>query len=341
MALKKVRIQDAIGMVLGHDMTKIVPGEYKGPAFRKGHIIREEDIPHLLDIGKEHIYLLELGEDQIHENEAAERIARMVGGTNTKLVGPVEGKINIIAGQDGLLKINRAAVTKINSVDYTVLSTLHGNRLVKSGEILAGVKVVPLTVDSQIIKAVERLAGEYRDIIAVKPLNPLKTGIITTGNEVFYGRIQDRFGPVLRDKIEAYQAVFNGITYQPDNTEAIAQAIRDQIQAGSQVIIVTGGMSVDPDDVTPDAIRATGAEVITYGTPVLPGAMFMLAYMEDIAIMGLPACGMFSKITVLDLVLPRILAGEKLCKRDFAEMGYGGLCMGCEECSYPCCPFGK
>lgn len=341
MALKKVRIHEAVGMVLGHDMTKIVPGEYKGPAFKKGHIIQPEDIPHLLNIGKEHIYLLELGDQQIHENEAAERIACLVSGENTYMAGPSEGKVTIIAKQDGLLKVKRAAVTRINSVDYAVFSTLHGNRLVKAGETLAGVKVVPLIVDDQVVRTVERIAGEYQDIVAVKPLRALKTGIITTGNEVFYGRIQDKFGPVLRDKIEDYKAEFSGITFQPDKAEAITQAIMDYAQAGVEVIVVTGGMSVDPDDVTPDAIRATGAEVITYGTPVLPGAMFMLAYLGNIAIFGLPACGMFSKITVFDLVFPRILAGERLSKQDFAEMGYGGLCMGCKECSYPCCPFGK
>jgi molybdenum cofactor synthesis domain-containing protein len=340
-ALKKVRINEAVGMVLGHDMTKIVPGEYRGPAFKKGHIIREEDIPHLLNIGKEHIYLLELGVEQIHENEAAQRLAAAVGGTNTCFAGPSEGKVHIVAEQAGLLKVNRDAVIKINSVNYAVLSTLHGNRLVKAGETLAGVKVVPLIADIQTVETVEQIAGKYQNIIAVKPLQPLKTGIITTGNEVFYGRIQDKFGPVLQEKIETYQATYSGTTFQPDNAEAIMQAILDHAKAGAEVIIVTGGMSVDPDDVTPDAIRATGAQVITYGTPVLPGAMFMLAYLDNIAILGLPACGMFSKITVLDLVFPRILAGERLSKQDFAEMGYGGLCMGCKECSYPCCPFGK
>ncbi|SDE74397.1 molybdopterin-binding protein [Sporomusa acidovorans] len=341
MALKKVRIQDAVGMVLGHDMTKIVPGEYKGPAFKKGHIIQKEDIPHLLNIGKEHIYLFELGEGQLHENEAAERLAAAVGGTNTFFKEPSEGKVQIVAKQAGLLKVNREAVTKINSVNYIVLSTLHSNLLVKKDEPLAGVKAIPLIVDRQLVEAAEKIAGEYQDIVAVKPLQSLKTGIITTGNEVFYGRIQDRFGPVLQEKIATYQAVFSGITFQPDNAEKISQAIMDYVHDGVEIIIVTGGMSVDPDDVTPDAIRATGAEVITYGTPVLPGAMFMLAYLDKIAILGLPACGMFSKITVLDLVFPRILAGERLTKQDFAEMGYGGLCKGCEECVYPHCPFGK
>ncbi len=341
MAFKKVRINDAVGMVLGHDMTKIVPGEYKGPAFKKGHIILEEDIPHLLTIGKEHIYLLELSDDQLHENESAQRLARAVSGANTCYAEPSEGKVHIVAKQDGLLKVNRDAVTKINSVNYTVVSTLHGNRLVKAGETLAGVKVVPLVVDIDTIETVEKIASQYQEIIAVKPLKSLKTGIITTGNEVFYGRIQDRFGPVLQEKIETYQASFGGITYQPDNTAAITEAILEHVKAGAQVIVVTGGMSVDPDDVTPDAIRATGAEVITYGTPVLPGAMFMLAYLDDVAILGLPACGMFSKITVFDLVFPRILAGDRLSKLDFAEMGYGGLCLGCTECSYPRCPFGK
>lgn len=341
MVLKKVRINEAVGMVLGHDMTKIVPGEYKGPAFKKGHIIREEDIPHLLNIGKEHIYLLELGDDQLHENDAAQRLARAVSGVNTCFAEPSEGKIHIVAERDGLLKVNHNAVTRINSVNYMVLSTLHGNRLVRAGEILAGVKVVPLVVDIQTIETVEKIAGEYHDIVAVKPLHSLKTGIITTGNEVFYGRIKDKFGPVLREKIETYQATFGGISVQPDNAEAISQAILDHIEAGAEVIVVTGGMSVDPDDVTPDAIMSTGAEIITYGSPVLPGAMFMLAYLNKVAIVGLPACGMFSKITVFDLVFPRLLAGERLTKQDFAEMGYGGLCLGCSECSYPHCPFGK
>ncbi|SMC83919.1 molybdopterin-binding protein [Sporomusa malonica] len=341
MALKKVRVSEAVGMVLGHDMTKIVPGEYKGPAFKKGHIIRQEDIPHLLNIGKEHIFLLELGDDQVHENDAAQRIACLVGGANTYLTGPAEGRVNILAQYDGLLKVNRGAVTRINSVDYTVLSTLHGNRLVNAGEILAGVKVVPLIVAGETIDHVEKIAGEYQDIVSIKPLQPLKTAIITTGNEVFYGRIQDKFGPVLEEKIKTYKAAFSGLSFQPDDKEKITQAILDCAHAGAEVIVITGGMSVDPDDVTPDAIRATGAEIITYGTPVLPGAMFMLAYLDNIAILGLPACGMFSKITVFDLVFPRILAGEKLSKQDFAEMGYGGLCMGCKECFYPCCPFGK
>lgn len=340
-ALKKVRVSEAVGMVLGHDMTKIVPGEYKGPAFKKGHIICQEDIPHLLNIGKEHIFLLELGDDQVHENDAAQRIAGLVGGAHTYVTGPVEGRVNILAQHEGLLKVNREAVTRINSVDYTVLSTLHGNRLVKADEILAGVKVVPLVVPGGTIDSVEKIAGEYQDIIAIKPLQPLKTAIITTGNEVFYGRIKDRFGPVLEEKIKTYQAAFSGLSFQPDDKEKITQNILDCVQDGVEVIVVTGGMSVDPDDVTPDAIRATGAEIITYGTPVLPGAMFMLAYLGNTAIVGLPACGMFSKITVFDLVFPRILAGEKLTKQDFAEMGYGGLCMSCKECSYPCCPFGK
>jgi len=340
-ALKKVQIKDAVGMVLGHDMTKIVPGEYKGPAFKKGHIIREEDIPHLLTIGKEHIFLMELSDDQVHENAAAERLAALVGGADTCLRGPSEGKVTIIARQDGLLKVNRAAVTAINSVDYIVLSTLHGNRLVKAGETLAGVKVVPLIVNVETMNTVEAVATQYQDIISVKKLRPLKTAVITTGNEVFYERIQDRFGPVLAEKIKTYQAIAHGMSILPDDKVQITQAILDCARTGAEVIIVTGGMSVDPDDVTPDAIRATGAEVITYGTPVLPGAMFMLAYLGDIAILGLPACGMFAKITVFDLIFPRILAGERLSKQDFAEMGYGGQCIGCEQCHYPNCSFGK
>lgn len=339
--MKKVHVNEAVGMVLGHDLTKIVPGEYKGPAFKKGHIIQAEDIPYLKDIGKEHIFLIELSEGQLHENDAAGRIAHCVAGANTHFADPAEGRINILAQQDGLLRINREAVTRINSVEHAVLATLHGNRLVKAGDILAGVKVVPLVVDESMVHTIEEIAGRYSDIIAVQPLPNLKVGIVVTGNEVYYGRIKDKYGPVLSHKLAMYGAALTGITYCPDDREMITQAILSHVNSGADIVVTSGGMSVDPDDVTPEAIRATGADVVTYGAPVLPGAMFMLAYLNDTAILGMPACGMYAKITVFDLVFPRIITGERLSKHDFALMGYGGLCMNCAECSYPACPFGK
>lgn len=341
MAIVSVKVEDAVGKVLGHDLTKIVPGEYKGPAFRKGHVIRPEDVPHLKNIGKEHIYLIELTEGQLHENDAISRMAAAVAGANVVLTEPMEGRINIKAAVGGLLKIEEEAVHAINHVENAVLSTRHGNVLVTPGDMLAGVKVVPLVVDEAMIASIEAIARQYPSIISVKPLRKLKMGAVVTGNEVFYGRIQDRFAPVFAQKAQEYQAELVGTVYCPDDRDKIRDAILSFQRQGADIIIASGGMSVDPDDVTPDAIAASGAEVITYGTPVLPGAMFMLAYLGETAVLGMPACGMFAKTTVFDLVFPRILAGERLTRTDITQLGYGGLCLSCPDCTFPNCSFGK
>lgn len=340
MAIRKVRVEEAVGMVLGHDITKIVPGEYKGPAFKKGHIIQPADIPYLKNIGKEHIYLIELTAGQVHENEAVTRIARAVAGPGLAVCEPSEGRVNLKAAADGLLKIDRQRVIAINTVEHAVLSTLHDNRPVKAGDLVAAVKVVPLVVDEAMVAAVEKIAAAG-PAIGVRPFRSLKAAAVITGNEVFYGRIADKFAPVFTAKLAACGCELLGIDYQPDDPGRITAAIQAFVRQGAELVIASGGMSVDPDDVTPDAIRATGAAVVSYGTPVLPGAMFMLAYLGDTAIMGMPACGMYAKTTVLDLILPRVLAGEKLTKADIAALGYGGLCVSCESCVWPHCPFGK
>ena len=341
MAIKKVKVEDAVGMVLGHDMSKIIPGEYKGPAFKKGHIIRTEDLEHLKNIGKEHIYLIELAPGQVHENDAIARMAKMIAGDNVYCTQPSEGRINIKAARPGLLKVNRQAVYTVNLIEHAVLSTLHDNQLVAADTLLAGVKVVPLVVDESMVAAVEAACLKYGPMISVKPIQQMKVGAIITGNEVYFGRIQDKFAPVFQKKVAHFGGTLMDIVYLPDDKEKISQAILDYQQRGAEIIIASGGMSVDPDDVTPDAIRATGAEVVSYGTPVLPGAMFMLAYLGDIAVMGMPACGMYAKTTVFDLLFPRVLAGEKITKQDIAAMGYGGLCATCPSCTFPHCPFGK
>ncbi|WP_346355036.1 molybdopterin-binding protein [Azotosporobacter soli] len=339
--MKKVKVEDAVGMVLGHDLTKVVPGSYKGPAFRKGHIVREEDIPHLKDIGKEHIYLFELGDKKLHEDDAALAIAQAAAGARIECAPPSEGRVNLKAQADGLLKVNRSAVDAVNNVEHIALSTRHSNQLVKAGDVVAAVKIIPLVVDKAAVQGVEANLKRYGEVLAVHPLAKLKVAAVITGNEVFYGRIEDRFAKQIADKVAFYGGVLQETLYRPDDPAQIAEAIVSCRANGAEIVIASGGMSVDPDDVTPEAIRATGADVVTYGTPVLPGAMFMLAYLEEIAIIGLPACGMFAKTTVLDLVLPRILAGERLSKNDIVSLGYGGLCSQCEQCVYPHCPFGK
>ncbi|MBU2702352.1 molybdenum cofactor synthesis domain-containing protein [Sporomusaceae bacterium BoRhaA] len=340
MTLRKVYTEDSVGMVLGHDLAKNMPG-YGGQLFKKGHVICAEDIPYLKNIGIDQIFLIDLLPGQVHENDAIARIAQAVAGENVMMTEPSEGRINIQAQVDGLLKVNRHAVTAINAVENAVVSTRHDNILVKRGDLLAGIKVVPLVVDETMVLSVESIANQYTGIISVKPLRNLKVGAIITGNEVYYGRIKDRYAPIFAEKVASYGATMVDIVFQPDDRDRIAATITEYKNRGMDVIIATGGMSVDPNDVTPDAIRATGAQVVTYGTAVLPGAMFMLAYHGDTVIMGMPGCGMYAKITIFDLVFPRVLAGEWMTKLDFASLGYGGLCLNCKNCTYPVCPFGK
>ena len=339
--MKKVAVEDSVGMVLGHDLTKIIPGEFKGAAFKKGHIITEQDIDMLKSMGKDHIYIFELGEDKIHENEAAIAMARAASGQGLEISDPSEGKVNMIASWDGLLKIDRARLSRINSIEYISMASLHGNIPVKKGQIVAGTRIIPLVTERSRILEVETICAEGEKILCIKPYKKLRIGFVVTGNEVFYGRIEDRFAAVMKEKMAAFGLQLEDIRYVPDEAERIKEVIRSMKEKGMEAIITAGGMSVDPDDVTPDGIRLTGAEVISYGAPVLPGAMFMLAYLGEIPIMGVPACGMFHKTTVFDLILVRVLAGERISKKDIVELGYGGLCMNCKPCTYPNCSFGR
>lgn len=339
--MRKVRVEDAVGMVLCHDITRIVPGEFKGPAFRKGHVVRPEDIPELLRLGKDHLYIWECGRDQLHENEAAIRIARASAGEGVRLTDPVEGKVSCHAARPGLLKVNVEGLTRVNEIEEVILSTRHTNQFVQKDGLLAGTRVIPLVIGAEKIEQVEEICRGTGPLLEVREIRPLRTGIVTTGNEVYHGRIEDRFGPVIKQKLAEYGCPVEGQATLPDDAGWITESIRGFVDRGCEMVIITGGMSVDPDDVTPAGVRATGAEVVSYGAPVLPGAMFLLAYMGDVPLLGLPACVMYFRATIFDLVLPRILAGEKITRRDLARMGHGGLCLGCKECRYPHCPFGR
>ncbi|MHB1652014.1 MAG: molybdopterin-binding protein [Desulfitobacteriaceae bacterium] len=340
--MKKIRLEDAVGSVLIHDMTQIVPGQGKGARFKKGHIIQKEDMPILLSMGKEHIYVWDQAEGLIHENEAAERLAKAVSGPGIVLSTPHEGKITLTAAYPGLLYASEEGILSLNSLEYIVLATLHDHRPVNEGDKVAGTRVVPLMIDEGVILEAERVAKTFAGpILEIRPLRSWKVGIVTTGSEVYYGRIQDRFGPVLKAKVQGWGSEVLGQTFASDNVAMIQERIREHLNNRAEMVLVTGGMSVDPDDVTPTAIREMGADLITYGSPVLPGAMFLLAYINDVPIMGLPGCVMYSKTTVFDLVAPRVLVGERLTRRDIAKLGHGGLCLECPVCTYPHCPFGK
>lgn len=340
--MNKIPVQDALGAVLMHDMTQIIPGETKDARFRKGHIITEEDIPVLLSMGKEHIYVWDQTPGLIHEDEAAVRLAKAIAGPGLSFSETKEGKVNLIAEYDGLIYASEEGIFALNSLEYIVLATLHNHRPVKKGQKIAGTRVIPLMVDEKVVIEAERVAAQYNEpLLQIRPLQSKKIGVVTTGSEVYHGRIEDKFGPVLHKKVADWGSVVLGQTFADDKMEMIQEKIREHVANGAEMILVTGGMSVDPDDVTPTAINGLGGELVTYGSPVLPGAMFLLAYLDGIPIMGLPGCVMYARTTVFDLVATRILAGERLTRLDIARYGHGGLCLECPVCTYPHCPFGK
>ena len=413
LGVKTIPVAEAVGTVLAHDITEIKKNEFKGRAFKKGHIVKQEDVCHLQRLGKENLFVLNISEDEMHEDEAAYALANALIGEGVQMQGePKEGKINIIAERDGLLKVDKNALTQFNMLGDVMCATLHSNTVVKKGQLVAGTRAIPLVVKKAIVEEAVAIAnsvktqdagyrmqdtaphnplsvmgippstpplvrGEVKGghhesgivlhvscsgVISVKELRKLKAGIVITGNEVYYGRIKDAFAPVVTKKIQEHGCEIAGIYYAPDDEAFIEARLRELVDAGAELLITTGGMSVDPDDVTRFAIRKLGVTDIVYGSAVLPGAMFLVAYLsiadcglqnaefkseiqnpksKTIPILGIPACGMYHKTTIFDLILPRALAGEIIGRKELAELGHGGLCLNCKKCSYPICPFGK
>lgn len=338
--MKMIKVEDAVGCILSHDVTQIIPGEFKGRAFKKGHIIKEEDIQKLLNIGKEHIYVWEPKEGELHENDAAIRISNLVVGEGVAKSEEIkEGKVDFFADRDGILRIDKEKLFTINSIGEIIVSTLHNNTPIKKGEKIGATRVIPLIIDEKPILKAEELIKEK--VIWVDEIKPKKCLLITTGNEVYKGRIKDAFLPVIKAKLGYYGSEVIRQVILPDEKERIIEEIQKGLEEKVDMIICTGGMSVDPDDVTPTAIKESGGELITYGSPILPGAMFLLAYHNGTPILGVPSCAMYSKRTVLDLVLPRVLADERLSFEDIAHYGHGGLCLDCDVCTFPHCSFGK
>lgn len=367
---RTIPVEQAIGMVLAHDVTEIRKDEFKGRAFKKGHVIRSEDIPRLQQIGKEHLFVLTLKDDEMHEDDAAKALAHALMGEGVAMQGePKEGKANLIAEKDGLLQIDREALLEFNMLGEVICSTLHNNTVVVKGQVIAGTKAVPLVVKRAIVEEAVSIGRRARGkgssgIVLVREMRKPKAGVVITGNEVYHGRIKDSFAPVIAKKIEALGGEIIGTYFAPDDRDFIQKRLRELLDAGVDLLITTGGMSVDPDDVTRFAIEGLGATNVTYGSPVLPGAMVLVGYLDKarssafgvrsennsqltipdselIPVLGIPACGMYHKTTIVDLLLPRLLAGEKIGRRELAELGHGGLCLHCKECAYPVCPFGK
>lgn len=338
--MKLVNTREAVGHILCHDMTQIIPGVSKGPRFRKGHVVKEEDIPVLLSMGKEHLYVWEKKEGMLHEDEAAQILYDMCKNPNMTPSEPKEGKIDLFASIDGLLKIDEDRLIEVNSLGEMMIATLSNHIPVKKGEKVAGTRVIPLIIEEEKMEEAKKAAGD-KPLMQILPYHHKKVGIISTGSEVAKGLIEDSFSPVLIKKLAPYGAEVLEVVYPGDDQDAIKEAIFKFLEEGCDMVLCTGGMSVDPDDRTPGAIKSTGAEIVTYGAPVLPGAMFLLSYLNGKPVCGLPGCVMYAKSTIFDLLLPRLMADDKISRAEIARLGVGGLCRLCDVCTYPNCGFGK
>ena len=339
--MKLIRTQDAVGMVLPHDITRIVKGVVKDTPFRKGHVITEEDIPLLLSLGKDHIYIFEKDESMLHENEAAEILRSIFIGPHMHASEVKEGKIEIIADTDGLFLVDIEKLRKINSLSQMMAATISSGFRVRKGDRLCGTRIIPLVIKKELMDEAVQIAGP-EPLLKIIPYHSRTFAVVTTGNEVFYKRIEDTFTPVIEEKLAEYSCRMIAHEITDDDDSHIKKAIEKAAASGAEMIFCTGGMSVDPDDRTPLAIKNTGAKIISYGAPVLPGSMFLISYLPDgRPLCGLPGCVMYSKRTIFDLVLMRLIADYPVTPEYLAGLGHGGLCLNCAVCTFPSCGFGK
>ncbi len=322
--LKVVPVEEAVGLPLAHDITEIVPGKHKGPAFRRGHIVRREDVSKLLDVGKAHLYIMELEEGELHEEDAARRLARATAGPSIHLTEPVEGRVNLVAEISGLLKVDQQLLCRFNDLGGLILATLPSNRYVNKGDVLAGTRTIPVLVKESLVQRAEALCKD-QPVVTLLPIPHRRIHLIVTGSEVFSGRIKDGFEPVVRRKVAEMGSDLETVKLAPDDPHTIAAHVKDSYEAGAELILVSGGMSVDPDDLTPEGIRRSGAKVECHGFPILPGSMFLIAYLNQTPILGLSGCVLHDPVTAFDLLLPRLLAGERISRSEIIAMGHGGL----------------
>ena len=339
--MKLIKTEEAVGHVLCHDLTQIIKGQYKDARFRKGHVVMQADIPVLLSMGKEHLYVWEMTPGTLHENDAAERLYALCANANMDRSEVKEGKVELKAACDGLFLVNSGSLMAVNDVGDIMIATRKGGTAVQKGDKLAGMRVIPLIIPEKTLQAAEAAAGDA-PLLELKPWVRRTAAIVSTGSEVKKGLIQDTFTPVVKEKLAAYGIGAISVAYSGDGVETVASAVREVRGTGADVILCTGGMSVDPDDNTPGGIQASGAKIVAYGAPVLPGAMFLLGYYGDgTPVMGLPGCVMYAGATIFDLVLPFVAADVPVTRQQIAALGEGGLCLGCESCHWPACPFGK
>jgi formylmethanofuran dehydrogenase subunit E len=344
--LTAVPVADAVGHRTLHDMTRIVPGESKAVEFEAGQTLSGGDVCRLQYMGRAHVYLEQDTPDGfLHENEAALAFAKLMAGDNVCFDdAPREGKVNFQATATGVFELDRERLEAFNLVPEVMCATRHHGVLAEAGKGLGGARAIPLYLSAENFRKAQAVLAAG-PLFRVAPLLPAKVGVLVTGTEVFQGLIEDRFAPIIREKVERLGSSVVAEAIVPDDAGQIAGAVADLLGAGADLIVTTAGLSVDPDDVTRKGLLAAGLTDMLYGAPLLPGAMTLLGRLASPAgvarVMGVPACALFHKATSFDILLPRVLAGLAITRRDLAEMAEGGFCLDCRTCVFPKCPFGK
>ncbi|MBQ3405581.1 MAG: molybdopterin-binding protein [Oscillospiraceae bacterium] len=337
--MRKVEVEKAIGLKLCHDVTAMRDG-FKGAEFKRGHVISEEDVPRLLDIGKRYVFIWEDNAGELHEEDCALRMSAMAPVEGARYEGPSEGKMVLRADVDGLFRVDTELLREINSIGDLTIATLPDHFPVKPGMRLASMRIVPLvTREEQIIEA-ESLCRD-RKLLDLWQYRHMKVGVVITGSEVYTGRIKDKFEPVVRAKMKRYPSEILGVSICDDDLDMIVGAADAFLKQGADLLIFTGGMSVDPDDLTPTAIRRLGADIVTHGVPSQPGNMTLVAYLGKTAVMGIPGAAISLPTTTFDVLLPQVFTGHPLTKQELINLGDGGLCHLCEVCHFPICTFGR
>jgi hypothetical protein len=336
--MKKVALKDAVGCRLGHDLTEINPEKMiKRRLFKRGHLILESDLNRLQDLGKNSIYVWQDDFNKVHEDEAAIVVAPLVAGENI-LFDPesCEGKISFYAACDGVFKVDVDRLYRINSLEIPSLPTLHTNFPVTRDKQVAAFRIIPLTCERTLIEKIRTILDT--PLLWVKPFHYRKAGVIVTGNEVFEGRIKDGFVSRFKQKLRNYHAEVIDSVILPDDRERISAAVK-RFAATCDIIFVTGGTSVDPDDQTVAALADAGVVYQTKGNPIQPGNNFTVGYLAEVCVCAVPAATLYYRATALDVFLPRLLTGERIPKETFFKAGHGGLCHFCKQCHFPVCPF--
>lgn len=347
--LRVVPLEEAVGKNAAHDMTQIIPGEFKGAVISAGQIVSAGDMCRLQQMGRFNVAVLDGGSPGkdwggagwVHENDAAEAFAQRMAGPGISYgLPPKEGKINFRAETDGLFCVDVDKLYAFNMIPEIMLATRQDATLVGAGSEVAGTRAIPLFISQDRLSRALAVLGDNH-LLSVRPLRRGKVGILVTGTEVFNGLIKDRFAPLISAKVEALGCEVVKSVIVPDDTKSILDGVAAIEAAGADLLVTTGGLSVDPDDLTRSALVTAGLSDILHGVPVLPGAMSLVGRLRAMRVIGVPACALYFKTTLFDSLLPRLLANREITRPELARMGEGGFCMNCKVCTYPKCFFMK